>query len=79
MSEGTKAWYVAKNADGSWDFTWSTKLLVLTWDHDEHGLTGFVQAPVGDGAAAAYLVPANDLEITGSSPTQYFLRYIPAT
>lgn len=79
MAGQFQAWYVAKHADGSWDFTWSTKLPVLTWDRDENGVTGFVQNPVGDGAVAAYLVPALDVEVSSSGGTQYFLRYVPAT
>lgn len=71
------AWYMAKKADGTWDFVWQTKLPVLAWDRDEHGTTGFVQAPSGEGADAAYLVPANDAVVSGSDGRrQYFVRYM---
>lgn len=78
MSRAFDALYAAKNADGSWNFAWSTKLPVLAYGSDEHGLTGFVQNSVGDGVDAAYLVPALDLEITSTGGTQFFVRYIPA-
>lgn len=80
MAGQWQAWYLAKNVNGSWDFTWGTKLPVLHWDNDGTGITGYVQNPVGDGAAVAHLIPANDLEITSvNTPTQYFVRYIPVT
>jgi hypothetical protein len=80
MASQFDAWYVAKQSDGTWNFTYSTKLPVLAWDHDEHGLTGYVQSPTGDGATAAYLVPANDVHPSGSAGgPQSFLRYVAAS
>lgn len=80
MASQFDAWYVAKTTEGAWNFTWSTKLPVLAWERDEHGVTGFVQSPTGDGSAAAYLIPANDAHPSGSAGgPQSFLRYTPAT
>lgn len=72
-----QALYAAKNVDGTWNFTWTSNLPVLAWDRDEHGVTGFVQSPSGDGTQAAYLIPANDAKPSGSSGgAQSFVRYL---
>lgn len=76
---GWRALYVAQNVDGSWDFSWNTKLDVICWKTvtPDGAPIGWVIPPIGTGMAAAVLEQVHLVTVDGANGVaQKFMRYI---